>query len=475
MKRTTHYNWVKASLLGLSALLCTSASINAQTSFSCDGTMYLVNYTTLYAYGADGTMTELFDIGQVNALGFSKTGIMWGYDKVQGTIVQIGADGTVLPMTVPGLPANNDFNVGTVDTNGYYYIYNGQATARFYVIDTDPSRPDTYGKLVDPSGGTVPYPEDNRSPKGTVISPTGSNGSNRRKFADWTINPLDGMLYTITSAAGNAIQPYRVVKYDPTSGSITTVAGPISGGGIQGNTNFGAVFMDKTGNFWAFGNTDGHLYSIDLTTGTATKISSTSVINNTQITNIDGASCPNSNAQLPISLYGFDASVVNNTAILKWSTMKEVENAGFEIQRSADGKAWSNIGFVATKAENGNSSTNIDYLFADIRPAMGINMYRLKQIDKDGTATYSAIKTLRLQEGNSIAIAPNPVRDYLSIQNISLNSTVNVYDMVGKLVYSVKASDAHLHLDMRQLLSGLYLIKVKDTQGATQSFKVVKQ
>jgi len=106
---------------------------------------------------------------------------------------------------------------------------------------------------------------------------------------------------------------------------------------------------------------------------------------------------------------------------------------------------------------------------------MGINMYRLKQIDKDGTATYSAIKTLRLQEGNSIAIAPNPVRDYLSIQNISLNSTVNVYDMVGKLVYSVKASDAHLHLDMRQLLSGLYLIKVKDTQGATQSFKVVKQ
>lgn len=221
------------------ALLLASVTGHTQTPFDCSATMYLSNGTKLYAYSPSGSMTELFEVGNINALAFSTTGLLWAFDQTNNTVVIIDADGNKTPIAVAGLPTAPDYNVGAIDTSGYYYLYDGQASGRFYIIDTDPNRTATYGQLVNPNatGGVVPYALDTRSPKGTVISPTANGGENRRIFSDWTVSPLDGMLYAVTN--DGSYRPNRLVYYNPVTGDLTEVTGPISGGtpGFQTNSS----------------------------------------------------------------------------------------------------------------------------------------------------------------------------------------------------------------------------------------------
>jgi uncharacterized repeat protein (TIGR01451 family) len=259
--------------------LLLSGRANAQPSFPCSSKLYLSNGTNLYEYSVNGEENLLFSVGNINALGFSTSGLLWAYDQMAQTVVIIGADGSKIPIAVPGLPTGVNYNVGTVDANGYYYLYDGQQAARFYVIDTDPSR-STYGKLVDPSNG---YNEDMRSPTGTVISPTAL--VNRRTISDWTVNPTDGKLYTMTNSL--SVRPHRLIRYDPITGHLEEVGNQIAGAGIQGNVSYGAIFIDHTGQIFVFGNTAGHLYSINPSTSSALQISENSISSS----NIDGATC----------------------------------------------------------------------------------------------------------------------------------------------------------------------------------------
>lgn len=265
-------------LINLSALL-SGYWCYSQTPFPCDNTLYLSNGTNLYEYTVNGEESLLFPVGNINALGFSPSGLLWAYDQTAQSLVIIGSEGVKTPIGVSGLPTGVNYNVGTVDANGYYYLYDGQQAARFYVIDTNPSR-STYGKLVDP--GNV-YNEDMRSPRGTAISPT-ALGS-RRTISDWTINPTDGKLYTMTNSL--SVRPHRLIRYDPLTGQLEEVGNQITGGGIQSNVSYGAIFIDHTGEIFVFGNTAGHLYSINSSTSSAERISENSISSS----NVDGATC----------------------------------------------------------------------------------------------------------------------------------------------------------------------------------------
>lgn len=256
----------------------------AQTPFPCGNTLYLSNGTSLYEYSTNGEENLLFSVGNINALGFSGSGLLWAYDQTAQRVVIIGSDGSKTPILVPGLPVGGvNYNVGTIDANGYYYLYDGQQAARFYIIDTNPNRT-TYGKLVDPTNG---YNEDVRTPRGTVISPTVQ--ANRRLISDWTINPVDGKLYTMTNS--NSVRPHRLIRYDPVTGQLEEVGNAITGDGIQGNVSYGAIFIDHTGNVFVFGNTAGHLYSINTESSSSVRVSESSISSS----NIDGATCINSN------------------------------------------------------------------------------------------------------------------------------------------------------------------------------------
>ncbi len=110
---------------------------------------------------------------------------------------------------------------------------------------------------------------------------------------------------------------------------------------------------------------------------------------------------------LPVQLVSFAGEWADGAARLQWQTASEQDNAGFEIERSRDGQRFARIGFVAGA---GQSQQLQDYRFVDRQPGREA-YYRLRQVDFDGTASYSRVVFLRgTEELPAPVVYPNPRR-----------------------------------------------------------------
>jgi hypothetical protein len=187
---------------------------------------------------------------------------------------------------------------------------------------------------------------------------------------------------------------------------------------------------------------------------------------------------------LPVALIDFKGEQSGPSNKLTWSTATESNNRGFEVERSADGKNFSSIGFVASKAENGNSTSALNYQLTDNRPFAGDSYYRLKQMDKDGKFAYSKVILLGRKVAEiSLGIYPNPVIREL---NVVINApkagkiTLVVTDLSGKVVMqnaaSVTAGMNRQAMNIEQLSAGSYIIKAVCADGCeTAVQRFVKQ
>jgi len=173
---------------------------------------------------------------------------------------------------------------------------------------------------------------------------------------------------------------------------------------------------------------------------------------------------------LPVTFSAFTATKERNGVRLDWSTATEINNSGFEIQRSKDGSVWNKLGFVAGA---GNSSIERNYSFTDNLPAKGINYYRLKQVDFDNSFKYSEVKSVRF--GNQITIVyPVPTSDNVILDlkdNSLIGSVAVITDQQGRLVQKVTISKMQQQISLTRLNTGIYFLKLED--GETH--KLVKQ
>lgn len=177
---------------------------------------------------------------------------------------------------------------------------------------------------------------------------------------------------------------------------------------------------------------------------------------------------------LPVNLTDFNYTIVNNSVRLTWQTASEHNTDRFEIERSTDGVNFNKIGTVASA---GTSNTARDYNFPDNNPA-AVNYYRLKQIDKDGNASYSKTLQVKLKGGNPLTIQPTIVTDLLRFQ-ISLQaqdiSGTQVYDISGKTILNFKGRSGYNEIDVSNLSAGNYLIRLQTTDGKAFSQRFIKQ
>lgn len=128
----------------------------------------------------------------------------------------------------------------------------------------------------------------------------------------------------------------------------------------------------------------------------------------------------------------------NSSVDLSWSTLSEVNNDVFEIQRTDGVSAFETIGMVNG---NGNSSQLVEYTFADNNPQIGVNYYRLKQIDLDGGFAFSDVVNAEIVLDEPIVITPNPSIRGGEIKvafNAKANDNMNmtVFNIAGKTVIS---------------------------------------
>lgn len=164
--------------------------------------------------------------------------------------------------------------------------------------------------------------------------------------------------------------------------------------------------------------------------------------------------CESSFSSLPVELAAFTATVKNENVVLNWQTATEINNSGFEIERSPSlipsqrEVTFNSLfggnegGFIKIGFVKGNGSTTIakDYFFTD-KPKSGTEFqYRLKQIDFDGTFKYSNIVTAVTQSVNQFVLDqnyPNPFNPSTKITyQIPISSfvTLKVYDILGNEV-----------------------------------------
>ncbi len=181
---------------------------------------------------------------------------------------------------------------------------------------------------------------------------------------------------------------------------------------------------------------------------------------------------------LPITLSGFFAKLNQDKNVeITWQTATERNNAYFEVQHSPDGKTFESI---KTVAGHGNSDAVYDYTALDTTPNVGVNYYRLKQFNKDGTFEYSNNITvyLRKSKQHTLTVSPNPFNDVLSVSFPSGDHTlVQVYDLLGKIVYTetLTTESTNTNLDLSFLAAGIYLVQTTSNgESTTQQVEKVK-
>ena len=159
------------------------------------------------------------------------------------------------------------------------------------------------------------------------------------------------------------------------------------------------------------------------------------------------------NNPLPVTLVNFTAKKSGETNLLRWSTTSEVNNSGFEIERSIDAKNFEKIGFRKGKGESRDLET---YQFVDEQPLM-VSYYRLNQIDVDGKSTYSRIVQVNSAE-QAFKLYPNPAKDIFTIESNGSGKSIEIYDMKGMKIFENSVNKTQT-VSTENWPSGTYIIK----------------
>jgi hypothetical protein len=211
------------------------------------------------------------------------------------------------------------------------------------------------------------------------------------------------------------------------------------------------------------------------------------VVRKTGVTNFATFTLGDQNNPLPVRLTAFDAKRLGNSALVTWQTATEENSKGYEVQSSTDGKEFRTVTYVPSAAPNSTKLTNYSY---EDKTTYNVNTvyYRLHQIDLDGKDAYFGPRTVNF-DGKAVAATlvayPNPYDSndelHLAVQSDDAGKgRLRITDMTGRMVREESielnkgVSDMAVS-GMKELKSGIYLMRVTLPSGATQNLKVVKQ
>ena len=174
----------------------------------------------------------------------------------------------------------------------------------------------------------------------------------------------------------------------------------------------------------------------------------------------------NPDGELPVELVSFNASVDKNTINLRWITSTELNNSGFEVERRTANSSYKKIAFVQGK---GTTTQSNGYTYSDVVNQTGIYIYRLKQVDLDGTFEYSneiMVNVIALPDQYALAQNyPNPFNPTTSIEYVIPQAgfvNLSVFNLLGEsvaeLVNEIMESGNHtIVFDASRLSSGTYI------------------
>ncbi|MEM6967155.1 MAG: T9SS type A sorting domain-containing protein, partial [Bacteroidota bacterium] len=154
---------------------------------------------------------------------------------------------------------------------------------------------------------------------------------------------------------------------------------------------------------------------------------------------------------------------------LKWSTVDEKKNRGFEVEKMNEDGEWIAIGAVEG---SGTYPLEKVYTFEDNNPIPGANIYRLNAVDYFGKSEYTEPIKVNVGFGPltpNINIYPNPVQETVTFENAT--GEVKISNSVGQIVKVVNIVDSKQQIDVSDFDQGIYFVQFQTlTQAVTKQF-----
>lgn len=390
---------------------------NVGTAFSYGTSTVVLNGTSAQTITRSTTTGETFyNLTISNAAGVTcaKPVVVYGALNMSNGLLTATSSNT-LTMAAGSTTTTGSASSYVVGPMIYTVAASGTTTINFPIGKSTSWRPVTMA-VTHSSAGSATYTAEMFNSSARALGYT-INGS--------TITSVSPVRYFQIDRAGTANLTGAVATfYYKTTGLADVVTDP-SNLRIAKTIGAGTIWNDVGGTGSATG------------TGTITTSSFTSFSKFT-FANAAGGLNP-----LPIELVNFQAISDNDVVNLDWTTMSEINNDYFTIERSADGVSFEEIAEIDGA---GNSITRRDYHTIDKKPVVGANYYRLKQTDFDGAFTYSQIIVVNfgMEEILTVSTYPNPSSaDQIHVNLLGTNDDkVNIVmrDVVGKEYYNKTVS-----------------------------------
>lgn len=398
-------------------------------------------------------------------------------DQIDDGVIEYDTAGTFIQFLAPAGGVNNNIlnNVRghNFRPNGNLVVCNSDATNPDAVAEFDQSGNYLGNFIVNGAGGLDgPFDIIFRT-SDCLVSASSSNAVHRYdlsgNFLDLFVPSISFPQQIFELSNGNVavagfLTPSGIYIYSSTGtllNTLTGVAGPRS------------VYQLPNGNFITTNSSGVH--EVDGTSGVLIR------------TIVSGVSAQYVSlydySTIPVELTSFSASVAGSNVELNWVTATEVNNQGFEIERSEDNVIFNNIGFVPGF---GTTTEPKSYSYTDQSVNGGTYYYRLKQIDFDGSFTYSGVVEAEVSLPTIFALEqnyPNPFNPTTSIQfslPVDANVAIGIYNLVGEKIAEVasgnlSAGSHKVTFDASNLTSGIYFYRLDATGINSKTFSNVKK
>lgn len=178
-------------------------------------------------------------------------------------------------------------------------------------------------------------------------------------------------------------------------------------------------------------------------------------------------------APLPLDWLSFEATYVKGDVDLVWITANEVDVSHFEIEHSIDGESFR----VIDRLEANNLSGVNTYTHTHLSPVIGINYYRVNQVDFDGKSDYSWIRVVTAANNKiSFVVYPNPTEEMITVQSEAIvTGSVQLIDVQGRTltIKDFKGTN-RTTIDLTDLKTGIYQLRITTPNGVVYR-RVVKK
>lgn len=388
-----------------------------------------------FKYLASNASTTFAVTTTANGTGdqYFRFGVDWSGTTSQLTITS-GSDVTVSPNTI--------YNLNTNCTTSGAMKYNVPSTSYNYVFKT-------LNAGTNPTGTFIFFEVQGAVRSVSSVTQSPVSASVHANDAVVVTATLDGALSTGQSA---------FLRYS-TDGFGTSTVVAMTGSGTSYSATIPAQAATTPVTYYVFTSgampspTNSDLYTINLNNNSGMNYAYTVL------------------GSLPVEIKDFSAVNRDSYTELAWSTSSERNNSHFEVERSADGRNWSNIGEIKG---NDNQERVNNYTFRDEYPLSGMNYYRLKQVDFSGTYGFSKAVSVRFNDkAIQISLSPNPVADVLTIQGINTESGIaEILDQSGKVLITLQNQAS---ANVSTLAPGTYILRYLSATGEISLGRFVKK